>query len=178
MTEYLVNFQIHTSLEWETNELAIVWISGNLSDGMNTRFLKSLKEADEPRVGILETTGIHKLHTFTYTIVVNAVIVSTLTNACPSSLAIILDDLVINIPTTMLILCETIITKTDIMTILTQSLHLIVYLLGDSTHFREAMIYKEKYFHFLHLLIFTCHYFFKKSFPCFCNMLNIVTLNI
>lgn len=61
--------------------------------------------------------------------------------------AIVLDDVIVDIPAAMAFWGEVIVTETDVVTVLTQPFHLIVNLLGDATMLRKTMIDKKQYFH-------------------------------
>jgi hypothetical protein len=110
---------------------------------MNAGLPQSLKEADEPRIGILETTGIDKLDALTDTIVVDAAIVRTLAEGCPTPRAIVFEHLAIHIAAAMTLRREVIVAQAYIVTILLESLHLIVYLFRDTAMFGKTVIYQE-----------------------------------
>ena len=90
---------------------------------------------DEPWIGILETTSVNKLYTLFETIIRDTAIIYALTNSCQSSNTIILNDDIVNISASVTVISNAIIAQPDIMTILTQSFYLIVYLLGNTTMF-------------------------------------------
>ena len=109
ITECLVNFQIKTCHTRETHKFSIIGISGNFGNSMNSSLFQFLEETNEPWIGILETAGIDKFYLFANTIVVDTIIAHTLTKGSNESLAIVLDNIVINKTTTMTIILNCII---------------------------------------------------------------------
>jgi predicted short-subunit dehydrogenase-like oxidoreductase (DUF2520 family) len=100
---------------------------------MDTCLPQFFEKTDKPWISILETTSIDKFYLLVDAIVVNALIVQSLSDACPLALTIVHNNLIINISTTMTIISKTIVAQAHIMPILSKSLHLIVNFLGDST---------------------------------------------
>jgi hypothetical protein len=65
---------------------------------------------NQPGISILETTSIDKFYLLVDAIVVNALIVQSLSDASPLTSTIVLDNLVVNVATTMPIICKAIVT--------------------------------------------------------------------
>ena len=154
MTEELINLQAQTFLPREGVKLLIIRIGGYLRNGLDAQLAESHKETDQKRTGILETTGINKLNTVEFAIVIDTAVVYTLTKACHKPCTIVLNDLVIDIAAAMALGVKIIIAEMDFIAIFTQALHLIMNLLTDATHFRKSVIDEEQYLHF--------HYFAAK----------------
>ena len=96
---------------------------------MNACIAQLAEETDEPRIGILETASIDKLNTLTDAVIEYATVVETLAEASPLTRSVVVDNTAIDKAATMAIGSKILIAQTNIIAILTQSLHLIVYLL-------------------------------------------------
>jgi hypothetical protein len=113
------------------------------------------EEANQPGTGILKAAGIDKLYAFAKAIVKDAAIAHTLAQGSHHTCTIIRNLLLIYIPAPVTISILSVVTQANIMSILTQALDLIVYLLRDTTMLGKTMIYKKQYIH--EQLIFILH---------------------
>ena len=95
----------------------------------------------------MKATGIDERYSLTKTVVIHTAIVNTLTHSSQASLAIILYNLTINISTTMAFGRESIVAEADIVSVFTQSLHLIVNLLADTAIVGKSVVNEEEYLH-------------------------------
>ena len=125
----------------------VIGISRNLSNRLDANPIQLSEETYQEGIGILETTGIHKLDTLRLAIIVDAVIVYTLAYACQQALPIILNHLLVNKTAAMTPFIKIIITEMDFETILAKSLYLIANFLADAADLGKTMINEEQYFH-------------------------------
>ena len=84
---------------------------------------------------------------------IDVAIAHTLANGSQTTRAIVAQHIVANEAAAMPVGIEIIITKMHLVTVLTQSLHLIVYLLADAADLGETVIDKEKNLHFSTILV-------------------------
>lgn len=147
VAEQLVNLEVHARLEREGSKLLVVRIGRNLRDSLDTQLFQLSEKADQPRVGVLETACVDKLNAVQLAVVVYGPVVGALPQSGQTPLAEVGQHLIVNEPASMSPLVEIVVTEMHLVTVLTQSFHLVVYLLTDATGFRKAMVNKKKYSH-------------------------------
>ena len=121
-------------------EFLIIRIGWYFCHRVDTCFSQFLEEMNQPRICILKTASINKFYAFFFTKIINTTIAHTLTQSSYRTFTIILDNYIVYVSATMPILCETIVAKSYIMSIFTQSFYLIVNLFRDTTMLRKTMI--------------------------------------
>lgn len=146
--EYAVDEEPEACRERKTDKLAVVRICGNLGDSAYSRPAQTAEQAYQPWIGIHETAGIYEVDSVVLAILVYTSVADTAAQSGHAALTVVCYHVVTDIAAAVARRREGVIAHPDIMSVLTESLHLTIYFLAYSARFRKAVIHEEEYSHF------------------------------